>query len=862
MPDALGRSSDEDGAHGGQRMIQSEVDHKLAAIEAKARELERVGAADAARLVREALSLTAEELRVAEESLREMDRGLEAANVLAEAERQRYHELFEFAPDAYFVTDHDGVFLEANARASEMLGVPAGALRGHLIQSFVVEDDRPEFRAQMLCLFRKGARGEWRARMKPRGREPISASISAAPARDHRGALVGLRWLVRDRTEQERAREALRSSEARQRAIVETAIDGIISLDDRGVIESLNPAAERMFDFTADEVIGRDVRVLMPSLGASELPFERLVEAGGCGATGGRRRVYGVRRDGTSFPLHIGVSEHRADGRRSFTAVLHDVSERDAVEEALRQERDFAETLIETARVVVLVLDRDGRILRFNPYMEELSGYRLREVRGEDWFDLFLPDEDNTREVLREALAGRETHGVRGRLLTKDGSSREIEWYNAPLRDSAGDVVGLLAVGQDITDRRRLEQELLQAQKMEAIGQLSGGIAHDFNNLLMGIMGCASIALNKLETDHPARKFMEEVRNAAMRGAALPSQLLAFSRKREVTPSIIDLGAVVSKTEKMLRRMLGEDIDLRVELHGEESRVLCDQGRLEQVLMNLAVNARDAMPDGGRLTVCTELEVLGDEDARRFPGLSPGAHVVLRVSDTGCGMDEKTRERIFEPFFTTKAIGQGTGLGLSTVYGIVKQCGGHVGVTSEVGAGTTFTIRLPRADAPAEDTGPMRTGTGAQRGSETVLLVEDEPLVRMTIRHYLERWGYRVLEAGDGAEALDLYREHGYGIALVVTDMVLPQVGGAELAQRLLEQNPDARILFMSAYASDKLLGERGYAPIQVSLRKPFTEDALLAKVQEALGKSGAPPGRPGGERRTVTRTTATAATG
>jgi two-component system, cell cycle sensor histidine kinase and response regulator CckA len=389
-----------------------------------------------------------------------------------------------------------------------------------------------------------------------------------------------------------------------------------------------------------------------------------------------------------------------------------------------------------------------------------------------------------------------------------------------------------------VTARRRLEEQYRQAQKMEAVGQLASGIAHDFNNLLTVINGYADLLLQSLPPADSSQELLEEIRRAGERAAGLTRQLLAFGRRQVLAPRVLDLNAVAADTEAMLRRVIGEDVRLATVPGPGLWPVRADPGQVEQVLLNLAVNARDAMPTGGRLTIETRNVELDDEYALAHAGAHPGPHVLLAVSDTGCGMTDEVKARIFEPFFTTKGPGRGTGLGLATVYGIVTQSGGHLGVDSEAGAGTTFRVYLPRAEGPV---GEPKAGSGApapRRGAETVLLVEDDPAVRALNRHVLAGCGYTVVEAGDGDEAWRAAVRHAGGpIHLLVTDVVMPGQGGRALAERLLERHPGLKVLYVSGYTDDAVVRHGVLREAMNFLQKPFTPTALAHRVREVLDR-------------------------
>jgi len=386
-----------------------------------------------------------------------------------------------------------------------------------------------------------------------------------------------------------------------------------------------------------------------------------------------------------------------------------------------------------------------------------------------------------------------------------------------------------------MTERRHLEDQLRQAQKMEAVGQLAGGIAHDFNNLLTAILGSTQLLLHATPPGDGRREDIEEIKNAGLRAAELTRQLLAFSRRQVLAPKVLDMNAVVSQMDKMLRRLIGEDVELVTQLARDLGPVSADPGQLEQVLLNLAVNARDAMPRGGRLTIETANVVLTEEYSERHHRLPPGQYVLLAVSDTGVGMDEATQKHLFEPFFTTKEVGKGTGLGLATVYGIVKQSGGYIWVYSEPGHGTTVKVYLPRVPGAAEPLPVAAATPELRRGSEIVLLVEDAAPVRSLARKSLESYGYTVLEAADGPAALDLAARHPRGIDILVTDVVMPGMSGRELAERLAPARPAMRVLYTSGYTDDAMVRQGVLRAGVAFLQKPFVPETLARKVREVL---------------------------
>jgi PAS domain S-box-containing protein len=548
-----------------------------------------------------------------------------------------------------------------------------------------------------------------------------------------------------------------------------------------------------------------------------------------------------VRPDGSARWIHDRAFPVRDEGGKvsRIVGVAEDITERKHAEEEVRRSERRYRLLFDSNPQPMWVFDLETlRFLEVNGAAVQHYGYSREEFLSMTIKDI-RPAEDipTLVQTLAAPVAGLEKAGA-WKHRKKDGSLIAVEITLHQLT-FAGRSAELTLVN-DITERKQLEEQLRQAQKMEAVGRLAGGVAHDFNNLLTVINGYSDLTLKRLPAEDPLRRNVEEVKRAGEHAANLTRQLLAFSRKQVLQPMIINLNEAVRETEKLLRRLIGEDVELRAALEPGLGSVKADPGQIEQVLMNLAVNARDAMPRGGKLTIGTENVYLDEEYAARHVSVAPGRYVMLAVSDTGTGMDEQTQARIFEPFFTTKEQGKGTGLGLSTVYGIVKQSGGHVWVYSEVGRGTTFKVYLPRADEGAredrETAGPAE-GLG---GTETILLAEDDELVRTMIRAILSDLGYKVLTAANGTGALSICeRTEGAAIHLLLTDVVMPGMSGRELAAHLARLRPEMRVLFMSGYTDDAIV-HHGVLDEGVNfIQKPFAPDALARKVREVLGSPG-----------------------
>src|SRR6266480_2292259 len=546
-------------------------------------------------------------------------------------------------------------------------------------------------------------------------------------------------------------------------------------------------------------------------------------------------------------------------------------AEQARAEEARRQGEERFRALIEHGADAVALVAPDGTLLFASHSIERLLGFAPAELVGHPGFERVHPDDvPRVHAALRDIVATPGTPaGLELRWRHKDGSWRHIDAVAVELlgrvvrgelrpasqfrvRTAKGDfrvgefsatpqlhegrLVGILGIGRDVTERVQLEQQLRQAQKMEAVGRLAGGIAHDFNNILTAITGYADLLLEDLGATDPRRQDADEIHKAADRAAGLTRQLLAFSRQQVLQPTVLEVNTLVGDLEKMLRRLLGEDVALSTRLAPTTGRVKADPGQLEQVIMNLAVNARDAMPNGGKLTLETANVDLDDAYAADHYPARAGPFVMLAVSDTGTGMSEETQAHMFEPFFTTKEKGKGTGLGLATVYGIIKQSGGFIWVYSEVGHGTTFKLYLPRVEELAERAAaPAAARTRPARGTETVLVVEDEAPVRNVARQVLERHGYTVLEAPSAEAALDIATRYSGTIHLLLTDVVMPGLNGRELASRLADLRPDARVIFMSGYTDDAVTRHGVLEPGSAYVQKPFTPDAIARKVREVL---------------------------
>ena len=631
---------------------------------------------------------------------------------------------------------------------------------------------------------------------------------------------------------------ARRESEANARAMFENSLDGVMLMTPAGGILSANPAACRMFGRSEEELVrlGRGAILDMDDPAIAAVSDERRRNARFSG------RVELLRADGSRFPAELSAARFLDEaGRPRATVVVRDVTDEVRAAEALRASEERFRALTENASDLTSILAPDGTIQYVSPSVRWVLGYDQPELLGTSTFDLLHPD-DRARVAERLGAAmGEPGKSVSSefRLRHADGSYVDFEGVGTNLCHLPA-VGGIVTNSRDITARRRAEaalrqreEELRQAQKMEAVGRLAGGIAHDFNNLLTAIKGNTELLLVSVDEDSPLLPELREVAHASDRAAALTRQLLAFSRRQVLHPEVLSLNDVVRGMQNMLRRLLGEAVELEAALDPALPRVRVDPGQLEQVVLNLAVNARDAMPRGGILTVATSALSADEAEAAGLPARALG-YARLAVTDTGEGIDADVLPHVFEPFFTTKEMGKGTGLGLSTVYGIVQQSEGRIDVASVPGRGTTFTVYLPAAEEVAAPEPPAPAPEARRPGGEVVLLVEDDDAVRLFTRRVLERGGFAVLEARNGMDALRIAAE-AHALDVMLTDVVMPRLSGRELAVQICSIHPQLRVLYMSGYPGDEMASQGLVEPDTPFLEKPFTVDALLARLREVL---------------------------
>jgi PAS domain S-box-containing protein len=640
-----------------------------------------------------------------------------------------------------------------------------------------------------------------------------------------------------ERFEHRHAELSLRESEEMFRALCLSSPLGIFMADGNGKLTYVNPRYREIFKLSLMESVGDGwlQRVHPDDRDATLAAWKEFVQKGG--DYNAEQRLW-LPEDGVRW-LRFRASVLRSQHGKplGFVGTVEDITDYKSAELALRQAEQYNRRLIQQARDVIFMLEPDGVIRSLNPAFETLTGWQQTEWIGKHFAPL-VHNQDLPIAVarLQSVLKGELPPPFELRILTRSNQFITAEFTVTPhLKEQA--VTAISGIARDVTQRKQLEAQLHQAQKIEAIGRLAGGIAHDFNNILSIIMGYADLAMTRLKHDQETCRCVQEINRAAERAGALTRQLLAFSRKQTLQPEVLDLNAVIASLEKMLRRLIGEDVALDIVPNAALGRVKADVNQIEQVLMNLVINARDAMPDGGTITIQTANVVLDEQYAASHPDVAAGHYVMFSVTDTGTGMTAEVKARIFEPFFTTKPQGKGTGLGLATVRGIVSQSGGHIALDSEPGRGTTFRIYLPRVnDGPALKAA-CNYPASTPRGSETILVVEDEESLLELATMALTDFGYTVLGAGDGDQALRIAQNHPHDLALVVTDVVMPRMGGRQLAQRLQQLRFGCKILFVSGYPDDTVV-RHGILEKRVAfLHKPFTPSSLARKVREVLDK-------------------------
>lgn len=765
----------------------------------------------------------------AREALRIAERALQESEAFNRA-------IVDSIPQNVFLKDRRSVYLAVNKSYAASLGCRPEEVVGKDDFAFFPTALAERYRADDQAVIESGVSRKFQERYVAQGHE-YWIRTTKAPVKDSSGKVTAILGLFEDVTESKRAVDALEASERRYRRLFESAKDGILILDaSTGCIVDANPFLENLAGYTHAELVGKELWEIGPfrDIAASRTAFSRLQTESYI-----RYEDLPLRaRDGRTIDVEFVSNVYRVGDQDVVQCNIRDISARKRAE----AERDRLATAIEQAAEMVLVTDAQGDIVYANPAFEAVTGYARAEVLGKNprLLKSGAQDAEFYRAMWATISAGKTWHG---RVVNKkkDGTLYTQESAISPVRNATGSIVSYVTVNRDITRDLTLEAQLFESRKLESIGRLAGAVAHDFNNIVSVIVSYAGFALDQLRPGDPLRDDLLEVTKASERAAALTRQLLAFGRKQVLQPVVLDLNRVIEGMDGMLRRLAGEGIELVWAPAPDLGLVEADPAQIDQILMNLVINARDAMPDGGRLTVETANAELDEDYVALHPAVDAGRFVMLSVTDTGCGMDDETRSRIFEPFFTTKEPGKGTGLGLSTVYGIVKQSGGTIWVYSEPGRGATFKLYLPRTDADATPRPARRSTPLALGGTETILVVEDEDALLRVAKRGLRAAGYTVLTAADGDAAIKVSLEHPDTIHLLVTDMMMPRMGGKALATALSTTRPGLKVLYMSGYADDGLVAQGVLDPGAHFLRKPFAAPELARKVREVLDEPPAP---------------------
>lgn len=625
------------------------------------------------------------------------------------------------------------------------------------------------------------------------------------------------------------SQQAAEAADLRLATILSTAVDGIVTINDHGTMLTVNPAAERLFGYTAEEMIGRNVNMLMPEPyhSAHDGYLSRYRETGERRIIGIGREVMARRKDGSTFPMELAVGEAWQGDRRFFTGIIRDITDRKRAESALRAAKQMMESVVFALPVAVIVTDADDRVLVWNRAAEEILGWNAAERLAQPLPADFPVVEDSSRNV--ELPCRR-----------KEGDIIEVSLSCAALTGDAGEIVGRVHVLEDVTQRKVLATQLYQAQKMEAVGQLTGGLAHDFNNILGIAIGNLDLLAEELDPKDGRLALAEAAQGALLKGADLTRQLLAFARRQPLQPERVEIEDLMAATIRMLRRTLGEQVEVGYRVAGGIWPVAVDVAQLEAAITNLAINARDAMPRGGRLGIVLANASLDDDYIAVNPDARAGDYVLIEVSDTGHGMAPEVLEHAFEPFFTTKPLGKGTGLGLSMVYGFIKQSGGHIKIYSEPHHGTTVRLYLPRTIAEQSVETPVAPEP-MRGGTEAILVVEDNAEVRRVVVRQLRSLGYTILEAGDALAALDILRG-GPAVDLLFTDVVMPHgISGFDLAHSARAMRPSLKVLFTSGFPSATFSSAPEIAGDVRLLGKPYRKQELARTVRAALEPENTP---------------------
>ena len=789
----------------------------------------------------------------------------------SELQNAFFEQLLECSPEAISILDAEFRIVRVNGEFTRIFGFLPEEVVGRRLASLILPPDRSaELRWIRECLG-KGERVSLETKRQRKDGSLVDVAVSAAPV-TMTGGRVGCCIFYRDVSQQKRAeilssamlRIAEKASSAEDLPQFYAAIHGILSelMYARNLYIALYDPAAQLLNFPyfvddqdpkpAPKKLGKGLTEYVlrsgePLLCTPDI-FEKLLAQGEVQLIGARSLDWlgiplkaGTHTFGVlvvqSYTPNVRFGEKEKDILTFVSQQLASAVEHKRNEEALRRSESRYRSLVQSAVYSIYRSSLEGQFLDVNPALVSMLGYdSADEVLALDPRREVFVDSRELARLMHDFQSGNRLDNIEVRWKRKDGKVITVRLSGSVVNSLDGNQV-LEIIAEDVTEQRVLENQFRQAQKMEAVGRLAGGVAHDFNNLLMVISGYTEVLLERTESRNPLYPKIQAIHQATERATSVTRQLLAFSRKQMLELKVVDVNAIVADMERLLRPLIGENVELQTRLARDLGRTRADAGQIEQVIMNLVVNSRDAMPNGGRITIQTTNVTLDKGELRReYSYIQPGSYVMLSVGDNGHGMDKETQARIFEPFFTTKEKGKGTGLGLSTVYGIIKQSGGYILVQSEVGQGTTFRIYLPRVGEAAQPASRVPVPLELNGGSETVLLVEDEESVRELVRETLEAKGYRVLEAENGEAALRLTSQHSDSIEMLITDVVMPGMSGRELSARLCASHPHTKVLYLSGYTEDAIVHEGVLEAGTAFLQKPFTLHTLARKVREVLG--------------------------
>lgn len=743
-----------------------------------------------------------------------------------------FRALIDAAPDGIVIVNQEGRIILINLQTERLFGYARAELLNQPMEILIPERLRGKHRFHRAAfmagpVLRPMGAGLELYGLRKDGKE-FPVEISLSPIQTDSGLLVSS--AIRDITDRKRAQQRIL-------ALLNSGPDAMVVVGEDGGIVLVNSQTEKLFGYERAELLGQPVEVLVPERfwadhcrHRGKYMQETQVRPMGMGLD-----LYGLRKDGTEFPVEISLSPQRTEEGMLVSSTIRDITQRKRLEDALRQSEASFRGMVEGTYGVYRAA-RDGSILMANAPLARMLGYESEKdlLSLNLAADIFQPGQ-HSAHLFDQPGRWKQFARMETPWRRKDGSLITVELSGRPVSDDAGNPLYFEVIVEDVSRQRSVEHRLRHVQKMEAIGRLAGGIAHDFNNVLGVITGYSEMLLDKLNSDPKLSALVTHVLKATERGASLTRQLLAFSRQQVLEPRVINIQEHIKAIEGLLRRVLGEDIRLRVDAGQHAVHLRADPTQLEQVIMNLVVNARDAMPSGGSLTIEISQAHLDAAYCKHNPDTRPGSFVCLAVSDTGCGMSPEVLSRVFEPFFTTKESGKGTGLGLATVYGIVKQSGGNITVYSEVGHGTTFRIYLPLSEESATKPEEASLDAIIPNGSETILLVEDEDSLREVTCDYLKNRGYTVFVASEPESAAEIAQSCAKSIDLLLTDVILPGSSGVQLAQRLAVSHPQMRVLYVSGYTADAIVHHGGHDSSFAFLSKPFSLPALARKIRSIL---------------------------